>query len=286
MTLCSVDLAKVDLHLVMGKNYKDDEEKSGEGAIPASAHGALLAAFNGGFQQWHEEGGFVVEGKERVRLSLGDADNMARGKATLLAYDDGRVEIANYTAAKKEEIARGGRKISCARQNCPMLIEKGKVNGLVKDWGLALGWKTVADLKGYVDKYRGDAGQKDRLMATAKPAADGQYQVIGGVKSVYAWRSAVGVTPDGRLVYGIGPDVSAQTLAWTLQLAGCADAMHLDMNISNLAMVFYDRGPGGGLEGTPLDGRMWKKMFNAYLKGYTHDFFYLTKKAAVTKGAP
>jgi hypothetical protein len=48
--------------------------------------------------------------------------------------------------------------------------------------------------------------------------------------NVYVWRSGVGVTADGALIYAGGPSLSVLALARTLQAAGAVRAMELDIN--------------------------------------------------------
>jgi hypothetical protein len=73
------------------------------------------------------------------------------------------------------------------------------------------------------------------------PAADGNWQAWGntcGTNSCAAsvpevehqWRSAVGVTTDGALVYALGPGLSPLQLAQVLVRAGVVRAMELDIN--------------------------------------------------------
>ena len=47
---------------------------------------------------------------------------------------------------------------------------------------------------------------------------------------VYVWRSGVGVTADGALVYAGGPDLNITDLADVLVRAGAVRAMELDIN--------------------------------------------------------
>ncbi|MGO9504362.1 MAG: hypothetical protein ACLPUO_22960 [Streptosporangiaceae bacterium] len=60
---------------------------------------------------------------------------------------------------------------------------------------------------------------------------------LGG--SYYVWRSGIGVTADGRLVYAYGPALTAQSLAGLLKRAGCIDAMQLDINPDWMSFMYY-----------------------------------------------
>jgi hypothetical protein len=78
---------------------------------------------------------------------------------------------------------------------------------------------------------------------------------IGG--AYYVWRSGVGVTADGRVVFVYGPALSVRTLADLLQRAGCVEAMQLDINPAWMSFMYY-RPPVGGADPVPvklLDGQ-------------------------------
>lgn len=51
---------------------------------------------------------------------------------------------------------------------------------------------------------------------------------LGG--AYYVWRSGIGITKDGRVIYVYGPALDVQTLAGLLQRAGAVEAMQLDIN--------------------------------------------------------
>jgi hypothetical protein len=61
---------------------------------------------------------------------------------------------------------------------------------------------------------------------------------LGGVAGV--WRSGLGVTRSGALVYVIGPDLEITQLAALLVRAGCVRAMTLDMNPDWTVYATYD----------------------------------------------
>jgi hypothetical protein len=60
---------------------------------------------------------------------------------------------------------------------------------------------------------------------------------LGG--GYYVWRSGVGVTRDGRIVYAYGPALSVRTLAGLLQRAGAVRAMELDINPAWMSYMYY-----------------------------------------------
>ncbi|MEY9875162.1 hypothetical protein ABH931_004663 [Streptacidiphilus sp. MAP12-33] len=72
---------------------------------------------------------------------------------------------------------------------------------------------------------------------------------IGG--AYFVWRSGVGVTADGRVVFVYGPALSVRTLADLLQRAGCVEAMQLDINPAWMSFMSY-RPPAGGADPAPV----------------------------------
>jgi uncharacterized protein YigE (DUF2233 family) len=60
---------------------------------------------------------------------------------------------------------------------------------------------------------------------------------------VYVWRSGVGVTADGALVYVGGPDLNITDLANVLVSAGAIRAMELDINTDWVNFASYDPAP-------------------------------------------
>jgi hypothetical protein len=71
---------------------------------------------------------------------------------------------------------------------------------------------------------------------TADPSAAWGATVGGGV---LVWRSGLGVTRDGALVYVDGPGLSATSLAQLLRHAGCVRAMELDINMDWTNAYYY-----------------------------------------------
>jgi hypothetical protein len=61
----------------------------------------------------------------------------------------------------------------------------------------------------------------------------------------FVWRSGLGVTADGKLVYVAGPALSTETLAGLLRRAGAVRAMELDINPDWVSGMWYSHGPGG-----------------------------------------
>ena len=63
---------------------------------------------------------------------------------------------------------------------------------------------------------------------------------------VFVWRSGVGVTADGALVYVGGPDLNITDLADVLARAGAVRAMELDINTDWVNLATFDPAGGAG----------------------------------------
>jgi hypothetical protein len=61
---------------------------------------------------------------------------------------------------------------------------------------------------------------------------------LGG--GYYVWRSGIGITRDGRIVYVYGPALSVRTLANLLQRAGAVEGMQLDINPYWMSYMYYN----------------------------------------------
>lgn len=88
-------------------------------------------------------------------------------------------------------------------------------------------------------------------------------------------RSALCRTAQGHLVYGWGMEVTAETLAEGLRLAGCDYAIHLDMNPGHVGFVFH-----GGADTTKAE-LLTRDMSIApqrFLRASPKDFFYLVRR--------
>ena len=73
---------------------------------------------------------------------------------------------------------------------------------------------------------------------------------------IYVWRSGVGVTADGALVYVGGPGLNITSLADLLVRAGAVRAMELDINTDWVNFASYNpatrRGAASAANGTDL----------------------------------
>jgi len=63
---------------------------------------------------------------------------------------------------------------------------------------------------------------------------------LGG--GYYVWRSGLGITRDGRVIYVYGPALNVQELAGLLQRAGAVEALQLDINPYWMSFEYYKAG--------------------------------------------
>jgi FAD/FMN-containing dehydrogenase len=63
---------------------------------------------------------------------------------------------------------------------------------------------------------------------------------LGG--GYYVWRSGLGVTRDGRVIFAYGPALNAQDLAQLLQRAGVVEGLQLDINPYWMSYEYYQAG--------------------------------------------
>jgi len=60
---------------------------------------------------------------------------------------------------------------------------------------------------------------------------------LGG--GYYVWRSGIGITKGGRIIFVYGPALNAQDLANLLKRAGAVEAMQLDINPEWMSFDYY-----------------------------------------------
>ena len=94
--------------------------------------------------------------------------------------------------------------------------------------------------------------------------------------SVHTWRSGIGVTQNGTLIYASGNAITAKTLAEAFRAAGAMAAIQTDINPYWVRAFTYGRDTAGQL----TIGRLRHSMQGSgweYLRGDARDFFYLTR---------
>jgi len=179
----------------------------------------------------------------------------ADGKYGLLA-DDGKLYVPPQSGAATIAVTKQGKLILGAwdvdpllnsqnkdivawRQNAALLIDKGMINPLTKD-GAAWGGTIL--------------------------------------NSAYTWRSGIGITAQGSLIYAAGNALTAETLGKAMSAAGVVMAMQTDINPFWVRAFLYDR-VGNGLPTIAKLHPLMQGTGSEYLTGTQRDFFYLTRFA-------
>jgi len=102
---------------------------------------------------------------------------------------------------------------------------------------------------------------------------------------VYVWRSGVGVTADGALVYVAGPDLNVTDLAAVLARAGAVRAMELDINTDWVNFAAYAPSSPTGLatasNGTDLLSNMAGAPDRYFEPWWPRDFFTMSVRAGL-----
>ncbi len=107
--------------------------------------------------------------------------------------------------------------------------------------------------------------------------------------NVYVWRSGVGVTADGALVYAGGPSLSVVALARTLQSAGAVRAMEMDINTDWVSAFTYVPQDPNVLNSPIIGVKLLDNMSHdgsQYLQQNSRDFFAFTADAKVVAPTP
>ncbi len=98
--------------------------------------------------------------------------------------------------------------------------------------------------------------------------------------AVYVWRSGLGVTSDGALVYVGGPGLNITDLANILARAGCVRAMELDINTTWVNFSTYKpvtpNGQASGANGTELLPQMSGTPARYFQSWWVRDFITMS----------
>jgi hypothetical protein len=160
----------------------------------------LVAAFNGGFKMNQARGGYYTEGRV--------IDPLRPGAASLVIYADGSVDLGAWGT----DVTMSPRVVS-VRQNLLPLVAGGRptpraaTTRWLRTWGATCG------------------------ATSCSPA-------VPGIE--HQWRSGLGITADGALVYVAGPALDPLQLAQLLARAGAVRGMQLDINPNWPVFATYD----------------------------------------------
>lgn len=95
--------------------------------------------------------------------------------------------------------------------------------------------------------------------------------------SMYTWRSGLGMTKEGNIIYAVGNSLVPKTLAQALLSAGAINALQLDINPFWVRFFLYQASGNGNYTYFPLLQTMHAGGYQ-FLHGYNKDFFYIYKK--------
>lgn len=132
-----------------------------------------------------------------------------------------------------------GKDVVFIRQNCPILVENGQIFAL---------------------------NEMNKKLWGRTFNAD-----------IYTWRSGLGLTKEGNLIYAVGNNLGPESLAQALKMAGAENAIQLDINPFWVRFNIFDSNGDGTYKVSTLTKDL-KDGSQGYLHGYTKDFFYLYKK--------
>jgi hypothetical protein len=77
-----------------------------------------------------------------------------------------------------------------------------------------------------------------KIPATVDYNVEGAWgATLGG--GYYVWRSGIGITSDGRVIFAYGPALNVRELAELLRRAGAVTAMELDINPDWMSYMYY-----------------------------------------------
>ena len=133
----------------------------------------------------------------------------------------------------------------------------------------------------------------DLLVDGGKPAAGlnasdtTQWGFTLGNK-VYVWRSGVGQTADGALVYVAGPNLNITDLAQVLVRAGAVRAMELDINTDWVNLATFSPAPGAAASaanGTDLLPNMAGSPVRYFSSWWSRDFVTMSARPSSAAGA-
>ena len=112
-------------------------------------------------------------------------------------------------------------------------------------------------------------------------------KTLGG--GLYVWRSALGVTANGALVYVGGPGLDIADLATIMAHAGAVRAMEMDINTDWVNFSTYQPatvdGAANGLNGTQLLTGMTGTPARYFQSWWSRDFITMSAVPATTAPA-
>src|SRR5271157_1260297 len=240
-------IAWMDTHLLAARLYSGSKSPGGGPyRYTAPIQPAQAATLVAAFN-----GGFIMNAAGGGYYTQGRTiDPLRPGAASLVIYADGGVDIGAWGSD-----VRMARNVVSVRQNLVPLVAGGRPTpqAASTDWQA---WGSTC--------------------GAASCAAS-----VPGIES--QWRSGLGITADGALVYAAGPGLDPLQLAQLLVRAGAVRGMQLDINPDWPDFASYDPPPGA--LAAPSNGR---KLLSSTVQGpstffeswWARDFITMSARAA------
>jgi hypothetical protein len=188
--------------------------------VAAAQARTLITAFNGGFMMNDAPNG-TYSGAHGGYYTEGRViDPLRAGAASLVIYADGRADIGAWGS---DETMTS--QVASVRQNLVPLVADGRPTPLAATANWSAWGKTCG--------------------------ATSCGHEVPGIE--HQWRSGLGITSDGALVYAAGPALDPLQLAQLLVRAGAVRGMQLDINPFYPVLATYDPPPGAPAD--PSNGR-------------------------------
>jgi hypothetical protein len=232
-----VDMGKAFLQYYVGSQEPGAPRANSE--VEPEIRSRILAVTNAMWMQRHSQGaGAIFRG--RVLYP------MVEDMATLIVYQDGSVDIRDWSSDIPTNLIRDARQLRHLIVKNGMVVQSIVRKGRVEDSEIGLGF-----LLG--------GGGRDQ---------DGKHFWY------VAHRSAFGIRKDGNLVFAIGHHIGSKDLAKALVLAGSERGIHADANPDNIVANLYIRDSYGNLvRKMKLSPEQSKYTLKRYEDRYSKDFF-------------
>ncbi len=162
-----------------------------------------------------------------------------------------------------------GRTVRPLRQGAASFVVFADGRATVQAWGAGprLPGPGIASVRQNLDLLV-DGGRPDASVDSGSTAKWGR--TLGN--KLFVWRSGIGVTKTGALVYVAGAAMSTRTLAEMLVRAGAQRAMELDINPYWTSYDYFSHPSGGGIVAHRLTADE-QRAPGRYLSSNTRDFY-------------
>ncbi len=180
---------------------------------------------------------------------------LVAGAASLVIYANGSVTVGawGYDVSMTSDVV-------AVRQNLVPLVASGQPTSLA----------TSSDWQAWGDTC----------------SATSCSSIVPGIEN--QWRSGVGVTADGALVYAAGPDLTPLQLAQLLVRAGVTRGMELDINPNWPVFASYDPSTPNGLaapsNGSSLQPSSVQNAATFFDPAWARDFITMSAATTTTRG--